>query len=86
MGGEDEDDPGDEVDQAGEDHLHRVEPLELVVEAQGEDGQHHDPLGGPEVAAVDAAEQHPEQDERDPACRDRGDDAWPGASTAAAGG
>ena len=58
VGGEDEDDSRDEVDQPGEDHLDRVEALELVVEAEAEDRQHHDPLGRAEVAAVDPAGEH----------------------------
>ena len=45
---------GDDVRQAGEDVLDRVDPLQVVVQGEPEDREQHDPLRGAEVAAVDA--------------------------------
>ena len=54
VGDEDEHDAGDEVHQAGEHVLQRVDPLELLAQRQAQDAEQQDPLGRAEVAAVDA--------------------------------
>ena len=41
------------------DVLGAVEPLEVVVDEDGQEGDEDDPLGGAEVAAVDAGEEDP---------------------------
>ena len=51
-----EDDRGDEVHEPGEHVLDRVEPLQLLVEEDPEEGHQQHALGGAEVAAVDARE------------------------------
>ena len=56
MGRDHEDDARDEVDEPRRDDLDRVDPLELLVEGEPEDGEHEDPLGRAEVAAVHAAQ------------------------------
>ena len=64
VGGEHEDDAGDEVDQAGEHDLERVDALQVIVERQRQDGQQQDALSGAEVAAVDAGGEHADRGQR----------------------
>lgn len=59
VGDEEEEDGGDRVDDGDEDALDGVEPLERLVEEQSHQGDVDDPLGGGEVAAVDAGECQP---------------------------
>ena len=57
----DEEQPGHRVDDQGQGVLGAVEALEVVVDEDGQQGDEDDPLGGAEVAAVDAGEEDPGQ-------------------------
>ena len=59
VGEQHEEHPGDPVDQGREDVLGAVEALEGLVDADAEHRHHQHALGGAEVAAVDAAREHP---------------------------
>ena len=48
--------PGDAVDQAREHVLQRVRALQVLRQRHAEDREQQDPLGGAEVAAVDAGQ------------------------------
>ena len=59
-----EHDAGDEVHEASQHDLERIQPLQLFIQRQAEDREHQDPLRGAEVAAVHAAAEHPQRRER----------------------
>ena len=57
VGGGDEEDAGHGVDREGQGVLRAVEPLQVVVDEDGQQGDQDDALGRPEVAAVDAGQE-----------------------------
>ena len=57
---------GHPVDDEGQRVLGAVEPLQVVVDEDGQQADEDDPLGGAEVAAVDAGQEHADQ-QRGPA-------------------
>ena len=65
--------PGDAVRQAREHVLQRVRALQVLGERHAEDPQQQDPLGGAEVAAVDARHVDRERRRTTPALVDRVD-------------